>query len=284
MNRVLVIGATGNIGRQVVAQLTNAGIEVRAMTRKPEAAGWPPHIDVMAGDLTIPDTLDGCLQGIDTVFLLWTASASAVVPAMERIARHARRIVLLSAPLKTPHPLFQQPNPQRIMFEQIERLIQNSGVEWTFLRPGMFAANALGWWAPQIRVGDVVRWPFADLHTAPIHEGDVAAVAVRALSEKGHAGSEYVLTGPQALSHAEQVATIGRATGRSLRFEEISPDEWRSERLSIWPEAAVDMLLDAWKAAAGHPALVTSTVLEVTGAPARTFLEWAKDHAAEFQT
>src|SRR5215471_6830205 len=131
MDRVLVIGATGNIGRQVVSQLATTGAHVRALTRKADATGLPPQIEVMRGDLTLPDTLDGCLNGIDTVFLVWTAPASAVVSAMDRIARHARRIMFLSAPIKTPHPLFQQPNPQRVMVEQIEQLIETSGVEWT---------------------------------------------------------------------------------------------------------------------------------------------------------
>jgi uncharacterized protein YbjT (DUF2867 family) len=283
MDRILVIGATGNIGRQVVSQLASTGAPVRAMTREPDVSGLSPQIEVMRGDLTLPDTLDRCLRGIGTVFLVWAAPAAAVVPALDRIARHARRIVLLSAPIKTPHPLFQQPNPHRVMFEQIEQLIVASGLEWTFLRPGMFAANALGWWAPQIRVGNVVRWPYADVPTAPIHERDVATVAVRAVCEIGHAGAEYVLTGPQSLTHAEQVSTIGRAIGRSLRMEEVSPGEWRHERLSIWPATALDMLLNAWAAAAGYAAFVTAAVEEITGAPAHTFFDWATDHAAEFR-
>jgi uncharacterized protein YbjT (DUF2867 family) len=253
------------------------------MTRKPDAAGFPPQIEVMRGDLIIPDTLDGCLHGIDTVFLVRTAPPAAVVPALDRIARHARRIVFLSAPIKTPHPLFQQPNPHRLMVEQIEQLIETSGVEWTFLRPGMLAANALGWWAQQIRAGDVVRWPYADVPTAPIHERDIAAVAVRTLCESGHAGAEYVLTGPQSLTHAEQVSTIGRAIGRSLRIEEVAPGEWRQELLPIWPATLLDMLLDAWSAAAGHAAFVTSVVARITGAPAHTFADWATDYASEFR-
>ena len=155
--------------------------------------------------------------------------------------------------------------------------------KWTFLRPGMFAANALTWWAPQIRAGkDVVRWPHVAAPTAPIHERDIAAVAVRALCEDGHAGAEYVLTGPESMSQFEQVRTIGRVIGRSLRMEEISPDEARRELLALMPAFVVNMLLDAWAAAIGQPALVTSTVREITGTPARTFLEWATGHAAEF--
>src|SRR5262249_35678880 len=173
--------------------------------------------------------------------------------------------------------------PVRGLHAQIEQLIEASGLQWTFLRPGMFAANARFWWATQIRAGDVVRWPHVAAPTAPIHERDIAAVAVRALCEDGHAGAEYVLTGPQSMTQAEQVYTIGSVIGRSLRIEEISPDEARRELLAIMPAFIVNMLLDAWAAAIGQPALVTSTVAEVTGGPARTFLEWAADHAAEFR-
>jgi uncharacterized protein YbjT (DUF2867 family) len=282
MNRILVIGGTGTVGRQVVSRLAATCAQVRAMARNPDAARLPPQVEVVRGDLTLPDTLDACFHGIDAVFLVWTAPAAAVAPALERITKHARRIVYLSAPLKTAHPLFQQPNPLRTMFEQIERLIETSGLQWTFLRPGMFAANALSWWAPQIRAGDVVRWPYLAAPTAPIDERDIAEVAVRALCEGGHAGAEYVLTGPQSLSQFEQVSEIGRVIGRSLRIEEISPGEARRELLTIGPLGAVNMLLQAWAAAMGQPAHVTSTVAEITGAPPHTFFDWVTDNAAEF--
>jgi uncharacterized protein YbjT (DUF2867 family) len=140
------------------------------------------------------------------------------------------------------------------------------------------------WCAPQIRAGgDVVRWPYLAAPTAPIEERDIAAVAVRALCEEGHAGAEYVLTGPQSLSQSEQIATIGSSIGRALRLEEISPADARSELLTLMPAVVVNMLLDAWAAAIGQPAFVTSTVAEVTGAPARPFRDWAADHAAEFR-
>jgi len=283
MNRILVIGATGNVGHEVVSQLVATGAQVRTLTRNPDAAGLPQQVDVMRGDLTLPDTLDACLDGIDTVFLVWVAPPATIAAVLERIAKHARRIVFLSAPLKTAHPLFQQPNPFREVTAQMERLIESSGLQWTFLRPGMFAANALRWWAPQIRAGNVVRWPYVSVPTAPIDERDIAAVAVRALCEEGHARAEYVLTGPQSLSQAEQVLTIGQVIGRSLRIEEISPEEARRELLAIMPASVINMLLDAWAAGIGQPAFVTSTVAEITRAPARTFLDWTTDHAAAFR-
>src|SRR5271167_968698 len=165
----------------------------------------------------------------------------------------------------------------------LEQLIETSGLQWTILRPGMYAANALSWWGPQIRAGDVVRWPYLSTPTAPIDERDIAAVAVPVLCEEGHAGAEYVLTGPQSLTQYEQVSTIGRVIGRLLRIEEISPDEARQELLPLMPLAIVSMLLNAWAAAIGQPAFVTSTVADITGAPARAFADWVTDHFAEFR-
>ena len=283
MNRILVIGATGTVGRQVISQLP-ADVRIRALARNPDKAALPPHVEVVGGDLNLPDTLDECLDGIDTVFLLWIAPPAAVTPALERILIRTQRIVFLSSPHKTPHPFFQQPNRMRVMHADIERLIEDSGRQWTFLRPGMFAANTLAWWAPRIRAGcDVVRWPYATAPTAPIHEHDIAAVAVRTLCEDGHAGAEYVLTGPQSMSQSEQIATIGSVIGRPLRMEEISPAEARVELLDGIPSPAVEMLLSAWAAAIGQPAFVTSTVAEITGTPARTFREWVTEHASEFR-
>jgi uncharacterized protein YbjT (DUF2867 family) len=276
MNRILIIGGTGNIGRQVVTQLMATRAQVRALVRNPDGARLPQQVEVRRGDLTCPDTLDACLAGIDTVFLVWTAPAAAVAPALARIAKHARRIVFLSAPLKTAHPFFQQPNPSRVLAENIERTIEASGIEWTYLRAGMFALNARHFWGPQIRAGDVVRWPYLAAPTAPVDERDIAAVAVRTLSEDGHAGMEYVLTGPKSLSQHEQISTIGNVIGRLLLVEELSPDEARREGFP-------GMLLDAWAAAIGQPAFVTSTVGEITGRPARTFPEWVTANVAEFR-
>jgi uncharacterized protein YbjT (DUF2867 family) len=284
MARTLVIGATGNIGRQLVLHLAANNQPVRALTRKPDGASMPPQVEVVQGDLTSPESLDRCLAGIDAVFLVWTAPFAAFGPALERLVKHVRRLVFLSAPLKTPHPFFQQPNPNRVQTEQIEGMIETSTLEWTFLRPGMLASNSRYWWAGQIRAGDVVRWPYLSVPTAPIDERDIAAVAVRALCDDGHAGAEYVLTGPQSLSQFDQISTIGRAIGRTLSIQELSPDEAQRELSATMPAFIVKMLLNAWSAGVGLPAFVTSTVAEITGTPARTFLDWATDHAADFRT
>jgi nucleoside-diphosphate-sugar epimerase len=146
----------------------------------------------------------------------------------------------------------------------------------TIVRPGMFASNALLWWSAAIRDGGAVRWPYGAAETAPVDDRDVAAVVARTLYEDGHAGGDYVLTGPESLSQAEQVSIIGEVLGRSIEFQELSPDEFRREG------PAADMLLAAWKAAMGQPAYVTSTVSDILGSAPRTFRQWAADHAAAF--
>ena len=166
------------------------------------------------------------------------------------------------------------------MHKNMERLIRGSGLTSTFVRPGMFAANALGWWAARIREHDVIRWPYGDAATAPIDERDIAAVAVRALLDDATSGAEYMITGPHSLTQREQVIAIGDVIDRTLRFEEIAPDDARRDL--GFPRAAIDMLLDAWSAAVGLPAYVTTTVAEVTGTPARTFAEWVRSNKEAF--
>ncbi|WP_281941209.1 NAD(P)H-binding protein [Micromonospora sp. AKA38] len=279
---VLVTGATGRIGRAVIDQLVDAGVPVRALVRRPEsAATLPTAVEVVTGDLTVPASLDAALTAVRAVFLVWTAPPHTAPSVVDRLAAHPRRVVYLSAPHRTPHPFFQQPNPMATLHARIEQLIAATGLDATIVRPGMFASNALHWWAPAIRRDAVVRWPYGAAQTAPVDDRDVAAVVARVLSENGHAGGDYVLTGPESLSQAEQVSLIGAALGRPIAFEDLPPDEFRRQA----PEAArpaVDMLLAAWRATLGHPAHVTTTVSRLLGTPARTFRQWAADHVTAF--
>ena len=143
----------------------------------------------------------------------------------------------------------------------------------------MFASNALFWWAPAIRADGVVRWPYGAAETAPVDDRDVAAVAALTLYQDGHAGGDYVLTGPESLSQAEQVGIIGDVLGRPINFEELSPDDFRAETEGSWPRPVVDMLLAAWGATMGRPAFITSTVFDILGSAPRSFRQWVADHA-----
>jgi len=279
---VLVTGGTDRVGSAVVDLLVDAGVPVRALTRRSQAAAMlPANVEVVTGDLTVPGSLEAALRGAGAVFLVWTAPPATAPAVVERLATYARRVVFLSSPHQTPHPFFQQPNPMAVLHADIERLIAAAGLESTIIRPGMFASNVLSWWATAIRAGGAVRWPYGAAETAPVDDRDVAAVAARTLYQDGHAGGDYVLTGPESLSQAEQVSIIGDVIGRRITFEELSPDEFRRETEGSWPRPVVDMLLDAWGATIGRPAFMTSTVAGILGS-ARSFRQWVADHAGAF--
>ncbi|MGK5543861.1 NAD(P)H-binding protein [Streptomyces sp. URMC 127] len=281
MSEILVTGATGNVGREVVAQLLAAGAAVRALVRDPESADLPDGAKGVSGDLSRPDTLEGALTGSEKVFLIWpfltTEGASAV---LEAIARRARRIVYLSSS-GVNEDAERQTDPINQLHADMERLIEKSSLEWTVLRSDTIASNARGW-AEQIRTTQVVRGPDIAA-TAVIHERDVAAVAVRALTDDGHAGLTHVLTGPQVLSRADQVRTIGEAIGRATRFEKVPLQVAREQMLADGrPPALVEALL-ASAEARRESNLITSTVEEITGATARTFRSWAEEYVDDFR-
>jgi uncharacterized protein YbjT (DUF2867 family) len=165
----------------------------------------------------------------------------------------------------------------------VEQAIADSGVPWTFLRPTGFASNTL-MWADQIRSGDVVRWPFGAAARSLIDERDIAAVAVRALTEDGHASSRYLLSGPAVLTQAEQLAAIGQALGRKLTWAELSRPEAQRALAAAWGDPAfAASALDTWERFVTHPEVVTSTVRDLTGVPAHTFADWAAANAGAFR-
>jgi uncharacterized protein YbjT (DUF2867 family) len=267
---ILVTGATGNVGRHVSSALLAAGAAVRVLTRQRAAPALPESAERFFGDLRDPRSLEPALQGVDGLFLLWPFIDVAQAPGvLEVIARRTRRVVYLSA--------------AGMFHAEMERLIQEAGLDWTFLRPTGFATNTLGW-AEQIKRDGVVRWPYGGARRSLIHERDIAAVAARALLEPGHAGKSYLLSGPEALSQVEQLQFIGQATGRDLRYEEISREEARSQLIAAWGNPAfVDAALDGWARMVSQPETVTRTVQDVTGAPARSFAGWARDHVEDFR-
>ncbi|WP_329459961.1 NAD(P)H-binding protein [Streptomyces sp. NBC_01497] len=279
---VLVIGGTGRVGRAVIEQLLEADVPVRALSRRFEvAATLPAQVEFFTGDLTVPESLDPALKGAGAVFLVWTVPPRTAAAVVERLAAHVRRVVFLSSPHQTPHPFFQQPNPMAVLHAGIERLIASTALESTIIRPGMLASNSLAWWASAIRSGEVVRWPYGAVETAPVDDRDVAAVAARTLCQDAYAGGDYVLTGPESLTQATQVGVIGDVLGHRIAFEDMTPDEFRSLSQGTAP-SVVDMLLAAWSAAVGQPAYVTTAVADILGTAPRTYRQWVADHATAF--
>jgi uncharacterized protein YbjT (DUF2867 family) len=217
---VLVTGATGRVGRAVAGLLTTAGVPVRALTRDADAAALPANVEVVTGDLTVPDSLDAALRGAGAVFLVWTAPPATAPAVVERLAAHARRVVFLSSPHQTPHPFFQQPNPMAVLHADIERLIAAAGLESTIIRPGMFASNTLLWWADSIRAEGVVRWPYGSAQTAPVDDRDVAAVAARTLYQSGRHDRQAGVRQLRRVRHprlgAAHVPPVGRRSRRRV--------------------------------------------------------------------
>ncbi|MFI2639603.1 NAD(P)H-binding protein [Streptomyces sp. NPDC018610] len=275
---IVVTGATGNVGRALVDRLVAADRPVRALTRDPGRAGLPARAEVVRFR---PDDPAALFTGATGLFLY--AQAVGDRPAdLLRAAREAgvRHVVLLSSAIITEGA--DETHPIHVMHATVERAVRDSGLEWTFLRPGAFATNTLQW-APQIRTGDTVRGVFAGSRSAPIHEDDIAAVAERALLDPGHEGAVHRLSGPRATTNAEQVAAIGRALGRELTFVEVPPEQAGPELFPHVPPAVLEGLLNTFRAAVDAPPEITDTVEKITGDPARTFARWAEDHAPDFR-
>jgi uncharacterized protein YbjT (DUF2867 family) len=281
-NPILVIGSTGNVGRSVVNQLAERGLPVRALVRRPEGAALPEGIEIAQGDLTDPDSLDAALHGVDSVFLMWPLpSGDAATAVTKKIAASARRLVLMSS-FAAGDERADPENPISQVHIAVEQAIEQTGLEWTILRPHGFAANTLGW-ASQIREDGVVRGVYGSVVSTLIHEADIAAVATTALTTDGHVGATYDLTGPQALTQIEQVAAIGEVIGRPTRWEETTLEVAREQLLTQMPAPYADGMLEAFgRLAHAEPDQPTTTVETVTGTPARTFSQWVADHAAEF--
>lgn len=277
--KILVSGATGTVGGQVVKQLAEVGADVRALVRNPDAAALADGVEVARGDLSDPASLEQPLRDVGAVFLVWPFMTSAGADdVLGAIKRHARRVVYLSADGVRP-AMERQISPIHQFHAELERAVQRSGLGWVFLHPASFASNNLSW-APQIR-GGVVREAFGSRVRALIHEADIAAVAVHALTHDDLLGTRPVLTGPEALTTAEQVTALGDALGMPVRFEEISPQTAREEALaSGWPPDLVAALFDD---NGFETQRTTTTVEDIIGRPPRSIREWALDHADDFR-
>ncbi len=274
---ILVTGATGNVGKHVVSSLAGAGAGVRALVRDPGKASLPEGVEVVRGDLSSPQSLAGAFGGVDSVYLMWPG-----IPleprVVEVLATRAKRVVYLSTDVVD----LADGEQATSYHQEIERLIRKSGLSWTFLRPIDFATNTLAW-ADQVRQG-VVRWPYGRAARSLIHERDIADVAVHVLTSAGHDGARYVLTGPESITHAEQVRIIGETIGREVRWEDLPPEIARQQLTAAWGNAQfVEARLKAWASFVESPERVTDTVQRLLGRPARTFRSWARDHAGDFR-
>ncbi|MEV0187548.1 NmrA family NAD(P)-binding protein [Kitasatospora purpeofusca] len=278
---ILVIGATAHFGRQTVEALAGAGRKVRALSRTPEKAGLPEAVEVVRGDLGRPETLAAALDGVTELFLVLPYGLD-VRPLLDRVRQSGvRQIVFLSsgAVVDGADP---QPDVIGAYHAQVEEEITAMGIDRTFLRLFFPAINSLAW-AAQVQGGDVVRGPHAAAAASLVHERDVADAAAAVLGSPEHFGRVYELTGPQSLTQAEQVETLGRVVGRELRFEEVPAPAVRQQLSQFMDADFVGALLDLMADTVGEPAPVNDTVEHLTGHPARPYTQWVTDNLAAFR-
>jgi uncharacterized protein YbjT (DUF2867 family) len=280
---ILVTGATGTVGREVVAQLLANGVKVRAMTRQPAKAKFDDRVDVVKGDFDAPASLAAAVEGTEKVFsLTFGPRTAAHEESLAGEARKAgvRHIVKLSALGGDG----ETRNDIRKWHDQGEEAIRASGIPCTVLRPGAFMSNALHW-RDSIRREGKVYSNYGEGKLPPVHPRDIAAVAVRALTGSGHEGKVYPLTGPQALSVGEQVAILSDAIGRHLVYVAVTDDAARrGMEQSGMPPFLVDALLPfAAFIRSGRAAEVLPTVGAVAGRAPFTFRDWARENAAAFR-
>lgn len=269
---ILVTGATGHSGRHVVNGLLAEGASVRALVRDPAKANLPDGVEVVAGDLTDPESVAVAAKGVSAVYLVWPFFSGDGVEAAVR-ALDARRVVYLSA---------VSASDENSVWGKVEAAVREVAAEWTFVRVSGLAVNALAW-AAQVPTG-VVRAPYGGAARSLVHERDVAAVAVRALLDDGHAGKSYATTGPESITQAEQVRLIGEALGRPVRWEEQPLEEARTQlREALGNAEFADNALGYWASLIDAPEPASSDVEAVLGRPALSFAEWARDHAADFR-
>ncbi|MFE9067830.1 NAD(P)H-binding protein [Streptomyces violaceusniger] len=273
----VVTGATGNVGGYVVKELADAGAEVLALTRDPEAARLPEGVRAAR---TEEMPLDGATALFLNPAVVWQVGTEKLLERAKESG--VRRIVMLSSS-SVLQDLDPHTNPIGVRHRALEDEVERTGLEWTFVRPGAFAANALQW-VDQIKAGDVVYGPYAGAQMAAIHEADMGAVAARALLADDLVGQTPELTGPESLSFADQVRIIGEVVGRPLRYEEI-PHEAARERMAggfLTPEMA-DSLLRVFAELVDRPQAVSPEVERITGRPGRTFAQWVEDRVAAFR-
>ncbi|GGL47165.1 NAD(P)H-binding protein [Nocardia jinanensis] len=282
---ILITGATGTVGRPLVGMLDHAGVGVRAVTRDMTSARFPAAVEVIQAEPSEPETLRDALVGVTAIFVNPRAVGAAGVELIA-LAREqgVKRMVTMSA-LNVEFDVERQPSRLRGEYnKEVEFAVVESGLEWVALRSGAYADNAIAMWAGQIRAGEVVRGAYPNSTWAPIHEHDIAAVGAHALLTDGLLGRRPVLTGPHSLTQPNMVTAIGAAIGRSLRFEEISPDAATQAMIRAGiPTPLAEGFLTMQAESYGQRGLVSNEVEEILRRPARTFAEWAVDHVDSFR-
>lgn len=283
-NTILVTGATGNVGSQVVQQLIAAGITPRVAVRslKKADALKQAGAEPVEMDLDKPETVQPAFEGIDKVFLV-----SPFVPNMVQLAAilveaakkaNLKQVVRLSA--------LSQPGTTLSKWHgDVEKMIGDSGIPFTFLRPNGFMQNFVNSMADTIKTQNAFYMPIGDGKVSLVDTRDLAAVAVAALTNTGHEGKAYEITGPEALSNQQAASILSQVLGRTINYVDVPEDAARQGMQSAgMPDVIVNALLELYTSyKAGQAATVSPVIEQVTGKKPISFEQFAKDYASGFQ-
>ena len=283
MSPILIIGATGHVGKHLLKRLHSKGYPIRALVRdRARTTDLPNEVEVVVGDLTRPETLPAAFAGVERVFLMDASHGLELTSNAVAAARDAgvQRIVNLSSVGAIHH------DPIHLMghsFVAREAMINESGIAWTHLRPSGFMTNAL-WWLPSLKAEGAVRNPIGSTRYAYIDPEDIAAVAAVALTQEGHAGQIYTLTGSELMKVAQQVEILARVLGRKITYIPITPEDAEMEALAQGVDKATAQILrDLYEAMRTDASeLVTDDVKLVTGSSPASFESWCRRNAAAF--
>jgi uncharacterized protein YbjT (DUF2867 family) len=279
---ILITGATGNIGRELIPFLLQAGQPIRVFVRDGrKVAHLDACVERAVGDLDKPETLLPAVQGVEGIFLVTfeTRQDINVIEAAKRAG--VKHIVKLSTLEATDHKI----QVGKWHYER-EQLIRASGLDWTFLRPGMFMSNSIDWWAASIKGQNSVFFPGGKKgKVAPVDPRDVAKIAAGALTQPKHNGQAYELTGAELFTIGEMVQVISRVLGKPIQYVDIPPIAAKLFMLKTgMDKTLVNALMEMLKSLRKNEgAVITDTVQRVTGQVPRTFEDWCREHIQAFQ-
>jgi len=288
LQRILVTGATGTFGGEVSRQLQERGEPVRVLVRDPAKTSWfGESTQVVIGSFDRPETLDAALMGIERIFLASFDSPNqcelqtiVLTAAQRHGVRHIVRISTNGIHEFRRLPIFS-------WHYECEQGLEKSGLAFTHLRPDWVMQNFLPSSSATPVVEGKIRLPAGDGRVSFVDARDVAAVAVEALTGQGHEGKAYELTGPDALSHSNVANQLSAAIGRSIVYENISPDVYEREKAAEgWSQAAIETMLALFaemRNGFNYGPAVTDTIQTVTGRPPSSFKDFARDYADEFR-
>ncbi len=280
---ILVTGATGNVGKELVGQLVEVNPKVRVLVRDPKkAAHLGARVDVAVGDLNDPNTLRPAMDDVEAVYIIafYTPQVRNVVDAAKQAG--VKRLVRQSAIEAGAVPPL---GPGKWHREQ-EEVLEHSGLAWTHLRPTLMMVNTLQWWAWSIQTQRAVFFPGGEGKVSPVDPRDIAAVARAVLTSAGaHDGRAYDVTGPELLTIGEMVGVLSRVLGGDpIRYvdvpESAAVDGWKKAGMS--PELGSAMVETLGALRSSRFAHVAETVERLTGRKPRTFDAWCREHAGAF--